>query len=59
MAEVNDEAIEHEGLIDEQQEQGHYDKHVHSQGKPRASFAYVKRGHMRATADTFDLKTGG
>ena len=54
MAEVHNEA-----MIDEQQEQGHYDKHVHSQGKPRASFAYVKRGHMRATADTFDFKTGG
>ena len=58
MAEVHDKAMGHEGAFDEQREQGHYDQ-VHSQGKPRASLSYVKRGHVRATADSFDLKTGG
>ena len=59
MAEVHDQAMGHEGVVDEQLEQGHYDQHVHSQGQPRASLSYVKRGHVRATADQFDLKTGG
>ena len=59
MAEVHDEATGHEGVVDEQREQGHYDQHVHSQGQPRASLTYVKCGGVRATADQFDLKTGG
>ena len=59
MAEVHDEAMGHECVVDEQREQGHYDQHVRSQGQPRASLTYVKRGHVRATADQFDLKTGG
>ena len=59
MAAVHDEAMAHEGVVDEQREQGHYDQHVRSQGQQRASLTYVKRGHVRATADQFDLKTGG
>ena len=59
MAEVHDEAMGHEGAVDEQWEQGHYDQHVRSKGKPRASLSYMKRGHVRATAHQFRLKTGG
>ena len=59
MAGVHDEAMGHQGVVDEQREQGHYDQHVRSQGKPRASLSYVKRGHVRATTDSFDLKIGG
>ena len=59
MAGVHDEAMGHEGAIDEQREQGHYDQHVRSQGQPRSSLTYVKCGHVRATADQFYLKTGG
>ena len=59
MAEVHDEAMGHEGVVDEQREHGHYNQHVRRQGQPRASFLYVKRGHVQATDDSFDLKTGG
>ena len=56
---MHDKAMGHEDVVDEQREQGHYDQQVRSQGQPRASLTYVKRGHVRATADQFDWKTGG
>ena len=58
MAVVHDGALMHEGVVDEQQKQGHHDQHVRRQGQPEASRSYVKRGHVRATADQSDWKTG-
>ena len=59
MADVHDGIMAHEGVVDEQRDQGHFDQHVRSEGQPRAPLSYVKHGHIWATADQFDLKTGG